>query len=271
MRNRAREVWRVNVLITGAAGGLGRAFAIECARRGYDLLLTDRNEAVLESVMRGIERQFDIIVHTKACDITSDGDVSALIEFARTKSIRLDMLINVAGIDYEGGFTHRSFDKISGILRVNIEATLRVTHKALELRRKNSRFNIVFVSSLASLYPMPLKATYAASKRFILDFSIALGQELKAQDVSVLSLCPAGLPTTVEAMHGIAAQGFWGSATTNKLERVTRKTISRVEAGKRLYIPGIINRAFSIAGRVIPATFIARLIYVRWSKAQTQW
>jgi len=259
------------VMITGAAGGLGRAFAVECAARGYDLLLTDMNESALESVRNGLLRQYDVRIYAQRCDLTRDEEVRELVGYAFDNGIRLDMLLNVAGLDHEGGFAARRFDQIAGILRVNIEATLRVTHEALALRRPDSRFYVVFVSSLASMVPMPLKATYAASKRFLLDFSIALGQELKGLDIRVLSLCPAGLPTTDESIRGIAAQGFWGSVTTNKLERVVHRTISRVLNGRRVYIPGLLNRAFGFAGKLLPACFVARVLYARWSYAQQQW
>jgi short-subunit dehydrogenase len=258
----------MTVLITGASGGLGRAFALDCAERGWDLILTDINAAGLARVRQGIERQYDVNILAKACDIKSDSDVDSLIKLLCENNIRLDMLLNVAGKDYEGGFTQRSFDKITEILRLNIEATLRMTYKALSLRRKSGRFYIIFVSSLASLYPMPLKAAYAASKRFLLDFSYALGQELKDENVSVLSLCPGGLPTTAEAIRGIEAQGFWGTVTTNKLEKVAHNTVSRVLRGRKLYIPGGLNRLFSIVSRFVPAQTIATLLLKRWSKAQ---
>jgi len=262
---------KMTVLITGASGGLGRAFALECAERGCDLLLTDINAEGLERVSQGIERQYDVRIYKKPCDITNDEAVDEFIAFAKDNDVRLDMLLNVAGIDHEGGFTQRSFEKISGILRVNIEATLRMTHKALGLRRKRGRFYIVFVSSLASLSPMPLKATYAASKRFLLDFSIALGQELKDDNVSVLALCPAGMPTTEESIQAIEAQGFWGRATTSGLEKVAHRTIKRALRGRKVYVPGMLNRTFSIAGRMISPCAVAKLLYHRWHNAQQKW
>lgn len=261
----------MRVLITGAAGGLGRALAIECAGRGYDLILTDINNLGLELVKQGILRQYDVDVYITPCDLTNDEEVEKLIQQAEERGLRIDMLFNVAGLDYEGGFMQRNFEQISRILRVNIEATLRVTYRALRLRKKNSRFQIVFVSSLASQYPIPLKATYAASKRFLYDFSLALGQELKGEDVSVLVLCPGGLATTEEAINGITAQGFWGSATTNKLEKVARRTITRALRGRRTYIPGVLNRLFSLVGKVVPADFAVKILYHRWVKAQKKW
>lgn len=261
----------MSVMITGASGGLGRAFALECAERGYDILLTDIDGQKLDKVKSGIERQYDVGVYAIPCDITNDSATDSLIAAAKNANIKLDMLINVAGIDHEGAFTEQRFDHIAEILRVNIEGTLRITYKTLAIRRSAGKFHIVFVSSLASMYPMPLKATYAASKRFLLDFSLALGQELKHENVSVLALCPGGMPTTANCINAIEAQGFWGGATTNALERVVHRTISRSLCGRKIYFPGAINRTFSLAANIIPSSIIAKLLYKRWNRAQGKW
>jgi short-subunit dehydrogenase len=261
----------MNVLITGAAGGLGRALAVECADRGYNLFLTDVNGAGLEAIRQGILRQYGVSATVRQCDLTDDADVKAMLGDAESAGIRFDMLLNVAGIDYEGGFAERGYDKISAIIRLNIEATLRITHGVLERRNTDNRLIIVFVSSLASMYPIPLKATYAASKRFILDFSVALREEMRHKNCSVMALCPGGLPTTQDALDGIVSQGFWGYATTNRLEKVARNTIARALKGKKLYIPGAVNRVFSLLGRIPPRSLVAKLLYNRWVKAQRQW
>ena len=158
----------MNVFITGAAGGLGRAMAVECGKRGYNLFLTDVNEDGLRQMQTGLERRFDIAVTAKACDLTDSSSVDELLKTADAFGLRFDMLLNIAGVDFEGGFITREREQIVKIVMLNDAATLRITHAILSRRRPNKRFAIVFVSSLASLFPMPLKATYAASKRFIL-------------------------------------------------------------------------------------------------------
>lgn len=258
-------------LITGASGGLGRAMAVECARRGYDLFLTDIAQAPLEQIRRGIERQYGVTVYTRPCDITSDEAVRALFDDMDRLALQPAMLLNIAGIDYEGGFLKQAGANIARIVQVNIEGTLKFTHAALSRRRKDRRFYIVNVSSLASMYPIPLKATYAASKRFLLDFSIALGQELKSENVSVLALCPGGLMTTQEALLGIAAQGLMGDLTTNDLGAVAHKTIASALSGKRVYMPGGVNAVLRFLGRFVPRTVVARLLYKRWHSAQKKW
>ncbi len=261
----------MNVFITGASGGLGRTLANECAKRGYNLFLTDLNEQGLKAIQRGLERQFGSTITTAACDLTSDESVDALLQKIDALNIRFDMLLNVAGLDFEGGFLERQRRDIIRIISLNNEATLRITHAILTRRREGNPFYLLFTSSLASMYPMPLKATYAASKRFLLDMAVALGEELKDKGVQVLALCPGGLATTREAMCGIAAQGFWGGATTNPLEKVSALTIRRLLSRGGIYVPGILNRALSFFGKLIPRRLVAAAIYHRWNKAQQQW
>ncbi len=157
----------MNVLITGAAGGLGRAFAVECAKRGYNLLLTDINEAGLLSIREGLERRYGSRVLIMPLDITQSAGLEKLFCFAREAGFRIDMLVNVAGGDAEGAFLERDGATIARLVRLNVVAALEATHSALEARNPDIPFYVVFVSSLASMYPMPLKATYAASKRLL--------------------------------------------------------------------------------------------------------
>ena len=261
----------MNVFITGASGGLGRAISAECASRGYKLFLTDINEEGLRSIQQGLERQYGACVTTRACDITKDESVDEMLTLIDESGIRFDMLFNIAGIDYEGSFLERERDSVVKIVSLNVEATLRITHAILSRRREGKAFSLVFVSSLASMYPMPLKATYAASKRFLTDFAEALRQELKSQNVRVLTLCPGGLPTTEEAINGINAQGFWGSVTTNRLEQVAFETVEKVQKRAGLYIPGAVNRTLSFLGKLLPRSVIAAIIFKRWSGAQQKW
>lgn len=261
----------MNVMITGAAGGLGRALAGECARRGYELFLTDINAGGLERIRDGLKRRFDTVVRVRACDLTDERDVDAMLAETDAANIRFDMLLNVAGIDYEGGFMKRGRETVVKIVTLNNAATLRITHAVLERRRENAHFTALFVSSLASMFPMPLKATYAASKRFLFDFALALRQELKEQNASVTVLCPGGLATTAEAMDGIAAQGFWGNATTNRLEAVARNVIAKALRGQAVYIPGGLNRALAFLGKVVPRAVVTSVVYSRFRGAQKKW
>ena len=269
----------MNVLITGASGGLGRAMAMDCARRGYNLFLTDISASALEHIAMGIRRRYDSEVLTHACDLTDSVAVRDMLEKA-TRQLGtfgqvgqgdcFDMLLNVAGVDCEGEFTEKSSNDMKMTTRINIEATLNLTHEVLDRRRKGYPMYIVFVSSLASFYPMPLKACYAASKRFLYDFAFALGSELEASGVNVTTVCPGGLATNEESVALINAQGFWGNLTTNAVETIARISVNKVLSGKRVYIPGTLNKVLGAGGKLLPRALIAHTIRKRWQKAQSR-
>jgi uncharacterized protein len=256
------------VLITGATGGLGKAFAVECASRGWDLFLTDLYADRLEILAAGLRNGYRVNVWVHACDLTDPAERASMFEKIHSGSLRFWGLINVAGIDYEGPFFEQTGQQICTILRLNIEGTLEMTHAILAYRNPLTPFRIINVSSLAAFYPMPVKATYAASKRFILDFSLALREEVRGLGATVTVLCPAGLPTTPECIRAIEAQGWMGQITTQNVGRVAYQTIHAALAGRPVVIPGLTNRFLQFLGNLLPSRLLVSLIGSRWKSAQ---
>ena len=256
------------VAITGAAGGLGKAFAVECASRGWDLFLTDLAAAPLETLAAGLRGGYGVRVVTQACDLTDPDSLAALFAALRAGGLRFHMLINVAGLDYEGPFFEQSARQIRAIVRLNVEGTLEMTHGLLKYRDPQAPFRIINVASLAAFYPMPVKATYAASKRFLLDFSLALREEVRGLGASVTVLCPAGMPTHPGVIEAIEAQGWMGRITTRDTGRVAGQTIDAALRGQAVVIPGLVNRFLRVAGSLATAGLVARLIAGRWTAAR---
>ena len=157
------------VLITGATGGLGKAFASECAARGWNLVLTDLKPAPLEALSGGLQKAYEVDVRCYTSDLTNPASRGQLFDTFTGERMRFWMVINVAGLDFEGSFYEQPFEKIRTIIRLNIEGTLEVTHALMQQRDPVRTFRIINVASLAAFYPMPVKAMYAASKRFLLD------------------------------------------------------------------------------------------------------
>lgn len=255
------------VFISGATGGLGKAFAVECASRGWDLFLTDLSADRLEKLAAGLHNTYGVRVLHHPCDLTSAEARSSLFQSIQDRRLAFGILINVAGVDYEGLFYERRRDEIHTIIRLNIEATLDVTHTLLQWAAPGEILRIITVSSLAAFYPMPVKATYAASKRFLLDFSLALRAELRDQNATVTVLCPAGMPTTPECIQAIEAQGLMGQLTTMDIGLVAAKTIDQALRGRAIYIPGLLNRFLQVAGRLVPPVNLAEMIGSRWRAA----
>lgn len=259
---------RSMVFISGAAGGLGKAFAVECARRGWDLFLTDLCSEKLEMLALALRRTYGIRVTCRECNLMEPVSRQELFRVISSGLHHFRGLINVAGLDVEGIFRERTRDDIRSIVRVNVEGTLEVTHSLLEVMDPVQPFWIITVSSLAAFFPIPVKATYAASKRFLLDFSLALRDEVKAQGVTVTVLCPAGLPTTVSSVEGIEAQGLLGQLTTQNIGQVARKTLDQALKGKAIVVPGLLNQVMRRVGSLIPPLLLSGLLGKRWRSAR---
>lgn len=255
------------VFISGASGGLGKAFAAECASRGWNLLLSDIDERKLAVLAGGLRAAYQARVDWIACDLSDPAGRASLFETLDAGGYRFWALINVAGLDHEGAFLERTREQIRTILRVNIEATVEVTHALLERRDPQRRLRIITVASLAAFQPMPVKATYAASKRFLVDFSLALREELRPLNASVTVLCPAGLATTPETIRGIAVQGWLGQITTQDIGWVANRTLNAALRGQALVIPGAANVLLRWLGGLLPAEWTAALVGQRWQKA----
>jgi short-subunit dehydrogenase len=255
------------VLISGAAGGLGKAFAAECAARGWNLFLTDLSEETLAPLAAGLERMYGAEVRTYAADLTDLAAREALWEHVRAYGLRFHCLLNVAGVDYEGLFDERRIEELRTILRLNVESTVEMTRRVLQHRDQTRMLHIVNVSSLAAFYPMPLKAVYASSKRFLLDWSLALHRELHDKGVTVTALCPAGMPSNPGVIRLIDAQGLAGRLTTVNVGDVAHRTIDRALAGRNVYVPGALNQALRHLGALVPPRLVATVVDRRWRKS----
>lgn len=255
------------VMITGATGGLGKAFAAECASRGWNLYLTDLRAESLKVLSQSLQQSYGVAVEWRACDLTDEEVREPFFASLVASGVRFVGLINVAGGDVEGRFSEQQADNMRLILRLNIEAAVEMTHRLLGLRDDQARFHVINVASLAAFYPMPYKATYAASKRFLLNFSLALREELRAEGVTVTAVCPAGMPTTPECIAAIEAQGLMGQLTTCNTGSVAAGALDAALRGRALYIPGTLNRLLQVLGSFAPTAVVVRLIGRRWAAA----
>ena len=256
------------LLITGATGGLGSAFAVESVKKGFDLVLTDVSPRG-EDMATHLAEKYGVQTLYFPCDLTSEAARTGLFDKFRELNLRFWGLVNVAGLDHEGAYLSKNRRQILTILNVNLVANMDISHEILAMRDESRKFRLINVCSMAGFYPMPFKATYAASKRFLLDFSLALNEEIK-EFGSVTALCPGGMPTTEECMRAIFAQGYWGWATTVDPFKVARGTLKRAMRGQRVYIPGWTNKWLQAISTMIPTLSKVKYVANRWTRSQAE-
>lgn len=256
------------VMITGAAGGLGKALAAEYAERGHPLFLTDIARDRLEAFVAGLERLADVDVVSRPCDLTDERAVDAMWSWIGTHGFVFDGLLNVAGTGGDGRFDGLDVGRVRTILRVNIEALVTMTRRILDHRAPDGVLRIVNIASLGCFSPMPRKSVYAASKRFVYDFSIALNEEMRGKNVSVMAVCPAGMPATPANVKSVNdCQGIMGLLTEKNVGWVAKRVYEQSLNGRAVYIPGRLNVLLRGLSKVIPEQTKARILGHRWEKA----
>lgn len=259
---------RTAALVTGAGGGLGGAFALEAARRGWDLILVDLPGTDLADVGRRLSRVYKVESRCFEMDLSDAGARRDLADWIRDQGVELALLVNCAGTGCCCSFHEAPRERIGAIVDVNLQGTVQLTHLLLPQLIRQGKATVINVSSLSAYYPMPSMAVYAASKAFLLNFSLALRGELASKGVRVSALCPAGMITSRELADQVAAQGFFGRITTVETERVAAIAVRAALRGRAVIIPGVANRILRIAGSLVPQAIVIRILRARWRRAE---
>ncbi|MBN1820637.1 MAG: SDR family NAD(P)-dependent oxidoreductase [Prolixibacteraceae bacterium] len=238
-------------IITGAAKGLGRAFATECARLGMNLILTALPGENIEVFARKLETGFRTKNHYYETDLTKPGSVEELATWI-SNSFCVNMLINNAGVGGTKAFLNVSTEYIDQIVLLNMRALVVLTRLLLPELRKNPRAYILNIASMASFGPMPYKTVYPASKAFVYSFSRGLSTELRETGIIVSVAHPGGMKTNPEVTRRIENHGRLIQSTTLPVEKVAKICIRKLMMGKKLIIPGTMNKLSWLLMKIIP-------------------
>ena len=251
-------------LITGATGGLGKAFVFALAKKGYDLILTGRSEEKLLALKEEILQEYAVQIHTISADLSNENARFVLMQEIEKKDLRISMLVNVAGADVQKAFTQYSQEKLIFQCRVNFETAVALCSFAIE--RKAERLEIINISSVSGIYPMPYFAIYSATKGALTSFSVSLREEMKGQNVSVTAILPGAMPTRADIKEQIKGQGLWGKLAAKSPEWVAEYSIKAVRKNKRKKIPGFWNKVMRVSTAWLPTAWRLKFIARRWSK-----
>ncbi len=250
--------------ISGATGGIGKAFVHACAKRGEKLYLTGRSLEKLAGLKEEIETKYGVDTKVFACDLTNYDDRAKMIEDIDEKSLKFSRIINVAGVDIQKAFCDYTEEKVLFQLRVNCEATIHLTHSLL--KRRAERIEILTVSSMSGQSPMPYFALYSASKSMLTNFFTSLHYELKKDGVKVTTVLPGGVYTRPDIVEDIKGQGLWGKLSAKSPEFVAEKSLKALSKNKIKYIPGGFNRFLNFIMKLAPKKIVLSFIANRWKK-----
>lgn len=253
-----KELTGRTTLVTGAAGGIGRAICLALADAGADVVVSGRRVGPLSELVAELGAK-TARAHAIPIDLADAAAADALLGHAERDFGPVDILINNAGIEQPAAFTDMTPDDIRAMVEVNLSAAMLLTHRVLPGILDRGRGHIVFVSSglakMGSAYQAPYSATKAAL--------IALRAEYRHTRIGFSVVCP-GLVTGAGMYQrmlddGFSANPMLGTTTT---ARVARQVVAAIRHDRpEVHVTGAPIRPIAAAIQLNPR--LAEIITTR--------
>lgn len=241
-------------LITGASSGLGAEFARQCAKRGDELVLVARRKGRLDALAAKLGGK----AHVLAADLAEAGAPSRLLADLGQRGLRTQTLINNAGFGLAGRFEALPLERQREMIDLNMGALVELTHLVLPSMIERRQGGILNLASTGAFQAGPGFAIYFATKAFVLSFTEALHQELKASGVRVTALCPGPTRTEFGAVAGVTSERF--DRFSADPEGVVSAGLEGLDANKAVVIPGLANKISAQSSRIIPRALMRRIV-----------
>jgi short-subunit dehydrogenase len=198
-------------------------------------------------------------VRTIAKDLESPSAADEIFAELAADRIAVEILVNNAGLGQRGRFWETPLERDIAMLRVNVEAVVRLTKHFLPVMVKRGHGRILNTASIAGFEPGPMMAVYHATKAFVLSFSEAIATELEDTAVTVTALCPGPVDTDFfPKAEMIDPQAFQRGNVESPFE-VARAAYTALMAGERVIVPGGMNKAMVFSRRILPDTAQAKM------------
>ena len=192
-------------LVTGASAGIGAEFARWLARNGVSCALAARRADRLESLAEELRNTWGVETRVVAADLRTPEAAERLAD--AVSDLEIGMLVNNAGFGAAGLFESQDTEKLRDMVELHCTTPVVLTHRLLAPMRARGRGAIVFTGSIAGRQPIPLHATYAATKGFELLLGEGLFVELRDAGIDVLVVEPGVTDTEFHALAGERALG----------------------------------------------------------------
>jgi short-subunit dehydrogenase len=190
-----------SALITGASDGIGRAFAMQLAEQGFDLILVARRGSVLQEMALDLSTRFGANVRVLAMDLSDPAAVPELMSL--TQSAPIGLVVAAAGFGSIGPFLDQDVASEINMVDLNCRSVVELSYGFGQRMAAQRGGGIVLFGSLVGFNGAPLSATYAATKGFVQSFAEGIAVEMRPHGVNVLSVAPGPVGTGFAARAGM--------------------------------------------------------------------
>ena len=250
----------MNVVITGASSGIGKALAATFARNGHAVLVVARREERLISLCQELTAEYGTSVNCLALDITTAGAPQALFGEAVRVFGKVQVLINDAGMSPYQEFRDLSYNHLNQILALNIRSTTELCYLFIaHMLNHGEPSHVVNVSSVGGYAPLPRFSVYTGSKHYLRAFTNLLNYEYRETNIKVSALYPGGTLTEFPGLAGQQIKKF-ALKTMMTPEQVAEASYPAILKGKRVIVPGTINKLAVLMGKLLPFPLAIRVM-----------
>lgn len=252
-------------VVTGASGGIGLELVRTLSEQepSIHFLLIARREEELQKVVAELKEK-KVRAEYMVLDLTRPDAPKKIEDRIRGSGYAVRHLINNAGFGWWGRFDEQPLQNIEEMIALNITSLTTLTRRIIPLMETNGR--IVNVASSAGFAPMPGFAVYAATKAFVLSFSLALDAELrKEREITVTAVCPGPVETGFAARARTAdvqPASYW----REKPSTTARRALKASARGKTLVTTGMGATTFRFFSWLMPKRMVARSVGARLVK-----
>lgn len=247
VRPRSRDLSGRCALVTGGSSGLGRAIAMELARRGCGVLATARRADRLDTLARAAHG-----IHGVAGDLTDPDFRSRLPGMAADRLGGLDIVVAAAGSGAIGAFGAADPGTCARILDIDFLAPADLVRASLPLLRRSADPGIVLVGSILGLHPLPLHGAYCAAKAALRSLAGTLRMELAADQIDVLHVGLGPIESEFWENLLVGRRPAWSQARPMPAERAARAVVDGLIRRRSEVVPGWRAKGFAFAARFMP-------------------
>jgi short-subunit dehydrogenase len=250
----------MNVVITGASSGIGAALARTFARHGHAVLVVARREDRLMAFCQEMAHVESAFVTCHALDITAEGAPRNLLDEAVRIFTRVHVLINDAGMSPYQDFHELNYAHLRQIIDLNVRSLTELCYLFMaHMLEHGEPSHVVNVGSVGGYAPLPGFSVYSGSKHYVRVFTNLLNHEYRNTNIQVSALHPGGTLTEFPALAGqhVREFGLKGMLTP---ERVADVAYPAILKGRRVIVPGTINKFAVLVGKLLPFPWSIRIM-----------